>query len=291
MKKVIILLASLCIGAASSFAQCSNVLNDFELKLTQNSNHTLQVQIRHHQNGVQGAESQSPEAKLSLFGLVFAIAYPQNANVEFTNCISETKPFHIAIDRTMNIDNSLNKNATDQFQTFVHDQDIATPYGFNWVNDQWYTIALISYTGNLAEGEFFSLLNCDYGLANPNSYRGNSHTDPWFSMLDLSTNQHFQYSPKMISELPSSIENIQSYKIYPNPTVDEYNINITANTNSQVIISLSDVKGQLVQSQIEKVQKGNTTCKMNVSTVSAGNYLMKITDGKSINYIQKVQKN
>jgi Secretion system C-terminal sorting domain len=292
MKKLILLLTSFCFGATSIFAQCSQVKNNFELKLTPQANHTLLIQMRHHQDAVLGSTSFQPNEKINLFGLVFAIAFPKNAKIEFTNCVSETKPFHIEIDRTMDVDNGLNKtsNTSDQFQTFVHTDDMPIAFANNWTPNEWYTIATITYKGNLAEGEFFSLMNCDYGLANPNSYSGNSHTDPWFSMLDITSNEHFQFSPKMITEMPNTIENIQSYNVYPNPTLDVFNININSNTNSQVVISLSDVKGQLVQSQLEKVQIGTTICKMDVAKIASGNYLMKITDGKTINYIQKVQK-
>ena len=44
------------------------------------------------------------------------------------------------------------------------------------------------------------------------------------------------------------------------------------------------------KSQIQQVEKGTTTCKMNVKEIASGNYLVKITDGKTLNYIQKVQK-
>jgi hypothetical protein len=30
---------------------------------------------------------------------------------------------------------------------------------------------------------------------------------------------------------------------------------------------------------------------MNVKEIASGNYMVKITDGKTLNYIQKVQKN
>lgn len=54
----------------------------------------------------------------------------------------------------------------------------------------------------MANGDYFSLLNCDYGLAHPNSYYGNSATDPWLSILE--DGKSLQYSPKMITELPGT---------------------------------------------------------------------------------------
>jgi hypothetical protein len=93
-----------------------------------------------------------------------------------------------------------NKN----IRTLVHDNSIIMPTAFkaDWLNNKWYDVATINFTGTLVNGDYFSLVNCDYGLAHPNSYNGNSTTDPWLSILE--DGKSFQYSPKMITELPGT---------------------------------------------------------------------------------------
>jgi len=292
MKKTFILLTTILFGSMHAFAQCSQIPNNFEIKLTQNVAGILQVQMRHHADAVQDAQSFLPSANINLDGLVFAIAWPKTSNIEFVNTYSDVKPFNIILDNTMDIDQSLNKTSNaDNFQTFVQDNLMPEAFTFTWENDKWYTIAKINYSGKLNADDFFSLMNCDYGLAHPNSFYGNTHTDPWLSLFNLKNSDHFQYSPKMITELPSKIPSICSFNIYPNPTIEEFTIDINSNVASQVVVSLSNQNGQLVKSQIEQVEKGTTTCKMNVKEIASGNYMVKITDGKTLNYIQKVQKN
>ena len=77
-----------------------------------------------------------------------------------------------------------------------------TAFKSDWLNNKWYDVATINFTGTLVNGDYFSLVNCDYGLAHPNSYNGNSTTDPWLSILE--DGKSFQYSPKMITELPGT---------------------------------------------------------------------------------------
>jgi hypothetical protein len=74
-----------------------------------------------------------------------------------------------------------------------------------------------------------------------------------------------------------------STAIYPNPTVREFTIDFSDfNDTSNIAISVSDLNGRLVKQF--KVQDS-----YNVSDLSAGTYILKITDGSSY-FVQKLVK-
>lgn len=195
MKKIYSLIMATIIGAQVAIAQCSPTLNNFEIKLNQTGYQTLKVQMRYHADAVDSAESTLPSTKQIFDGLIFAITWPSTSRVELTKCIRNNEDINLVIDYTPQ-----NKN----IRTLVHDNSIIMPTAFksDWLNNKWYDVATINFTGTLVNGDYFSLVNCDYGLAHPNSYNGNSTTDPWLSILE--DGKSFQYSPKMITELPGT---------------------------------------------------------------------------------------
>ena len=196
MKKIYSLVMAIIIGTQVVIAQCSPTLNNFEIKLSQTGYQTLKVQMRYHANAVNGAESVLPSTKQVFDGLIFAITWPTTSPVELTKCTKNNADIDLIIDNSP----SQNKN----IKTLVHDNSITMPTAFktNWKNDKWYDVATINFTGTLVNGDYFSLLNCDYGLTHPNSYYGNIATDPWLSILE--DGKSLQYSPKMITELPGT---------------------------------------------------------------------------------------
>lgn len=195
MKKIYSLLIAIIIGAQVAIAQCSPTLNNFEIKLSQTGYQTLKVQMRYHADAVDSAESTLPSTKQVFDGLIFAITWPATSRVELTKCVRNSEDINLVIDYTPQ-----NKN----IRTLVHDNSITmpTPFKSDWVNNIWYNVATITFGGTLANGDYFSLVNCDYGLAHPNTYNGNTTTDPWLSILE--GGRSFQYSPKMITELPGT---------------------------------------------------------------------------------------
>jgi hypothetical protein len=288
MRKVILTLAAALGLFASASAQCSSTPNNFEMKLTQVAPGTLAVQIRHTDDA--NSKSLAPVSKQSLFGMIFAISWPKTSEVSITGATSLMKPFEIGQD--VQAWDAQNKNVAveDNMATFYHTNDMPSEFGFNWQNDTWYDVATINYKGNLAEGDFFSFATCDYGMAHPNSYSGNSHTDPWFAVYDLATSEYLEVSPKMSTERVIASGSVTSYGIYPNPASSVLNIDITCDISSQVVAQITDMTGKVVASRVFKVQKGNTKETINVAGLAPGNYMVKLTDGKTLNYVQKIEK-
>jgi Secretion system C-terminal sorting domain len=290
MKKIIAIFATAIIGIQLSMAQCSSVVNDFEIRLLPTANNTLTIQMRHAAKANALSQSILPNSEFKLDGLVFAIAWPTTSNnIHFVDSKNAAAPFAIIAD--IPSANVSSKKAQDNFQTFFHNNTISLPTAFSstWIADQWITIATLSYTGKLSSNDFFSLVTCDYGMAHPNSYSGNSTTDPWFAMI-TKEGKYVQYSPKMITELPSNLENNNTFSIYPNPASTTINVSIDINIATQVAVKIMDESGKIVKIIALELFAGKNVNSITISELASGNYIVHITDGKSIDHVQKMTK-
>jgi hypothetical protein len=290
MKKIIILLAVALLGVVKSNAQCSQDGNNFEMKLVPNENNTLTVKMRYNDGSIANAISKLPVSNVQLDGLVFAISWPTSSSIQLVSCKNVLAPFAIDMDKTAASGASNKIAIADNIQTFYHTNSTPTAFGFNWENGTWYDVALVQYNGKLNAGDFFTFINCDYGIAHPNSFSGNSHTDPWLAIFDNASASYQQFSPKMLTEFPGSITSVSSFNIYPNPTSSELFIDITSELNTQVVSNISDANGRVVKSSNFTLVKGLNKNKMNLTELPNGTYFVKVTDGKSLNFIQKVSK-
>jgi Secretion system C-terminal sorting domain len=289
MKKTIITLMAIVFGASQMFAQCSSTPNNFEMKLVPSTSNSISIMVRHHGGSNADATSKLPVQDITLAGMVFAITWPSTSAITLQESKTNVAPFAIAQDKTIGAGVS-NKNVADNIATYYHTNDMPTAFGFNWENDQWYTIATISYTGKLATNDYFSFVNCDYGVAHPNSYSGNSHTDPWFAM-QTSTMELMQYSPKMITELPAKIADKISCEIYPVPTNGELHVDVEMTAVSNAIVKVIDMKGTLIKTVQFELVAGKNQNIINLGDIPTGDYMIVVTDGKALNFSKQILKN
>jgi hypothetical protein len=285
MKHISSLVVASLFSATAALAQCSPVLNNYEVKLSQVGSQTLRVQMRYHANAVAGATDITPTKNIKLDGIVMGITWPKTSNVELTEIKSSSKDFDLIFDKSL----VSNKTSQDNIKSIFHNNITSMPKNFseNWENDQWYDVATINFTGTLSKGDYFSLLNCDYGIVNPNSYNGNSTTDPWFAMMD-ENGTYVQYSPKMITETPSLLAS--SFNVYPVPTTGELNIQVESPARTSAAVKVMDVTGKLVKAILFELEKGNNTNMINISELPAGEYMLQLTDGKAINFVKQISK-
>ncbi len=289
MKNLVLILISLLYCSTQTWAQCSEVPNKFEIRLSPAANKTLLVQMRYNSDNDIKTTDELPTANTLLDGLVFAVTWPQSSDVNITGIKSLTLPFALITDKAATASHEARTVGKDKIVTFFHDAvGMALPYNFNWQSSEWYDVATITYNGQLSSGDFFSLLNCDYGLANPNSYSGNSTTDPWFAMR-TPNDEYLQYSPKMITVIPVQ-DKATVFNVYPNPTQGIVNINIESTIESQVAIAIYDMTGKLMQTVNYSLQKGTNVTNVDLKTLVAGTYSIKIADGKSLNYVTNIIK-
>jgi Secretion system C-terminal sorting domain len=286
MKKIIILLSIICSYQFQANAQCSPVANNYEMKLVPNSAaHELRIQMRYHANAVKDANDIMLSKQLQMDGLIFAITYPNTSAVAIEKCTSTLQPFSVAIDKGIG---AQNKNMPDNITTFYQNSDVPTAFPTDWTADQWYTIAVVNYSGELAPNDYFSFVTCDYGLAHPNAKYGNSHTDPWFAVMNGIYN-YYQFSPKMITELPEANAKV-SCDVYPNPTSGNVNIDVEVTSNVDAVVKVLDIKGAVVKIINMQFQKGKNTNSINIEELVNGEYLLQITDGKAFQFAKKITK-
>jgi Secretion system C-terminal sorting domain len=278
MKKIIITLG-LLVMSTSIFAQCIPTKNDFQLKLQHTAPGELTVYIQHTNEG-----NSNFNQRFSIDGLVFAVQAPSsNSNVKITNCKTTHAPFALTIAGNNTTQNKTQNTVT----TFAHDAALPAQVGASFTNNTWHALAVIQYTGQLKNNELFYLLNCDYGIIHPNSYYGNSTTDPWLSII-TDDNEYVQYTPSIV--VPDEDEMIAQIKTFPNPVQHILNIQIPSATNNEAMIKIVSIGGQVVHTSQVSLQKGLNTFSVPTQSLVTGNYIIQILDGKSIKYASAFTK-
>ena len=79
-------------------------------------------------------------------------------------------------------------------------------------------------------------------------------------------------------------------KVYPNPTNNEWNIEIIDNISDKVTISVFDINGKLVHNEIANIVAGKNIFTIYPKNLSTGNYLLEIK-GNNVNFKKTVVKN
>jgi hypothetical protein len=290
MKKVLlsILASAFCYAG---MAQCSQEPNGFEVRLTSTQSKNLLLQVRHSQSA--DIKSAAPNSKLGIFGMICAVSWPSTSAITIDTCTPLSKEINLIIDKNVVEQQAKNKAEvnTDKFVTLYHRtaDDMPVPFTEDWQDGEWHDVAMISYSGNLNNGDAFALMNCDYGLVHPNSYSGNSHTDPWFAVMSAA-GTYAEFSPKMSTILPKEVATEISCVVFPNPASTTMGVELTSNVSTEVMLQLTDVNGKIVRTKVEAAQLGANKYKLDVADLADGTYMLKVTDGKTISYLVKVSK-
>ena len=97
----------------------------------------------------------------------------------------------------------------------------------------------------------------------------------YYRLKQIDFNQAFEYSPIKIIR----IENHQSHlKIFPNPTSQILNIELSDDWTSETTLEVYDITGKLVQSHITS----NTLNTFDLSHLPNGQYLLKVTNASRV---------
>jgi hypothetical protein len=267
----------------SANAQCSSSPNNFELRVLPTTAHAFKVQMRYNKEN--GAEDvgvkQTPQ--LSLFGMIFAVTWPQDANIAIQDVQTLAKPFEIVQDK---FDNAQHKTTTENTATFYHANDMPQSIDLN-TSGNWQDLAIINYVGELKAGQQISLLDCSYGELHPNSYKGNSSTDPWLSFYDLTTSVYNEYSPRIAAPQTTGAS-LSSLSVFPNPAHGDLQVQVISASAQKVEATIVDQLGKIhVQKSVNLVPGENTTT-LNIEHLAAGTYMLKAQTADGITYAQKV---
>ena len=77
--------------------------------------------------------------------------------------------------------------------------------------------------------------------------------------------------------------------INPNITSGPLNIQLMQPTESQVILTITDLSGKAVLTKTQKTSQGLNSINLDLSNISTGIYYIRVTDGAE-NYIRSVLK-
>jgi hypothetical protein len=285
--KLFIIASIICFSVLQANAQCSTTPNNFEIRLHQSKAQQINIAIRY--NDALQTKSVLPDVNLMMDGLVFAFSWPTtSSNIALQSCKSSNVNFDMIIDN-VKANTTLQKTQSDFIQTIFHNNTTTVPTAFAsaWLANEWIEIATITYTGTLQKNDFFSLLNCDYGLANPNSYSGNSTTDPWFAMMDVQKN-YLQYSPKMITEIP--LANNNTFTIYPVPTTGVLHIDVQSNIATNAVVKVINTQGQVLKTVLMELEKGENKNEIDITDLPNASYQIQVTDGKMMSFGKMIVK-
>jgi hypothetical protein len=112
----------------------------------------------------------------------------------------------------------------------------------------------------------------------------------YYRLKQVDKDGKFSYSQIVLLK-GSKLNGVSVSAVYPNPAKDNVSIVFNAELATRVNIAIVDVAGKIVQQKQATLNNGQTSYISDISTLRAGNYIIKVTDlsGAIIN-IQKLNK-
>ena len=122
----------------------------------------------------------------------------------------------------------------------------------------------------------------------------NGHEVAYYRLKQVDIDGNYTYSAIKVVRLDSgagSVNNI-SVQVYPNPYMDNINVNFNSNVGRPAVIRMINSAGQVILSQQTAIMQGNNNIQLNnlSSQISGVYFVDAVIDGKVI-FSQKVVKN
>jgi hypothetical protein len=95
------------------------------------------------------------------------------------------------------------------------------------------------------------------------------------------------WQPIGINEIFDSNDKNLSLLVYPNPAINNVNIEIEGTTNSDALISVYDISGRLVSSMTNMISQGSNVINIEISNLNKGTYLV-VTKAEGKTYSNKL---
>jgi hypothetical protein len=78
-------------------------------------------------------------------------------------------------------------------------------------------------------------------------------------------------------------------QLYPNPTTGAFNVAVRSELGAEIKSELSDINGKIVIEQLGTSADGSLDVRFDIGTFPSGIYLLKVSDGKTIQNIKVVK--
>ena len=83
---------------------------------------------------------------------------------------------------------------------------------------------------------------------------------------------------------------IEGITTYPNPVIDQLNLSIASKKDAPILVTISDLSGRNVSSEVYNLTIGNNGIQINTSMLQAGMFILRITSNDGTNLVRKVIK-
>jgi hypothetical protein len=271
MKKMII--ASLGIlGSLNAFSQCPNTTGNYEFSIS-NDAKSITIKAR-NTTGTIRSSYVNPAINGNFVGLVFGIKWSSKSDVVlYTN--SSVAPFDIAPSA------GILEKGDFHFQSYGDEAKELPMLSKEFMNGDWHTIATIPYSGNLVNGDKFELVECGF----------DETTNPYFAQMDKMGN-YGQFAPNLVrnSSAGANEATANAVIVYPNPTLGDLYVDVSSSVTTRATFKVMDMTGKVVKVIQSDLVEGLNKITVNVAELANGMYMLKVADGKALNYAQTFNK-
>ncbi len=183
--------------------------------------------------------------------------------------------------------NNWNPTKKEQFVFDLSDrvvEDFTQINNGSWTNDVRKTY---SYTGNLVTQELQEAgSGSSWSLYRKTNFDYDSHENMIFKQLEEYNGSYtpisrdfYYYNSFTVGLLSHEFTQIQA-TLYPNPATTSCDIHVNTDENSLVSIEIIDLQGRVNTVITQPIFKGQNKIEFSLSSLSAGNYFVVITDVK-----------
>jgi len=271
MKKIIIAAFAL-VTSLNVFGQCPNTTGNYEFSIS-NDARNIVIKAR-NTTGTIRSSYVNPAINGNFVGLVFGIKWSAKSDVILYKNSSEA-PFQISTS-----DGILKKGGFN-FQSFGDPADALPMLSKEFMSGEWNVISTIPYTGSLANGDKFELTECGF----------DETTNPYFAQMDKMGN-YGQFAPNLIRNTAEAANLAVSNAVivYPNPTQGDLFVDVSSSTVTRATFKVMDMTGKTVKLIQSDLVEGLNKITVNVNELANGMYMLKVVDGKALNYAQTFTK-
>jgi hypothetical protein len=142
-------------------------------------------------------------------------------------------------------------------------------------------IASIPYSGTLANGDHFELTECGFDMT----------TNPYFAQMDMQGN-YGQFAPNLIrnDQANANLAVANAVIVYPNPTSGNLFVDVSSSSITRATFKVMDMSGKMIKTIQSDLVEGLNKITLDVDDLANGMYMLKVADGKALNYVQTFTK-
>jgi hypothetical protein len=153
---------------------------------------------------------------------------------------------------------------TDSVQTQLVGDDkyiTYTEHGIDGVGSKTWTFDWIAPDSGVKEVTFYGAYNSNF-----QGHKGDNHV----FLSTLTVKEHGT------TNVFNVVKEVTEFLIYPNPAKEMVNISFNLEIAAHLILDIYDIQGKLVAQLINEKQTGEVSTKFNTSTLSNGNYFVRL---------------